>query len=259
MLASAFAVGACVAVGLYFSTRAVHREMEIARLKSDFVAAVSHDFRTPLASFRQLSELLLDDRVASDGDRKEYYRRMYRESGRLQRLVEELLDFARIDAGAREYRLECVDPTPIVRSVAAEFTAERSDRSITVDVEVQGAVPNVRVDREAFARALWNLLDNAAKYSPGRNRVRVSTRASDGRVFFSVSDDGIGVSRERHQDIFEKFVRVTSSAVPAVAGTGLGLAIVKHVVDGHGGRVTLVSAPGHGSTFTIELPAASLS
>ncbi len=259
MIGSALIVGACVLVGGYFSARAVHRELEVARLKSDFVSAVSHDFRTPLASFRQLSELLLDGRVATDVDRKEYYARLHRESGRLQRLVEDLLDFGRMDAGAREYRFLPADPESLVRQVADDFASESVGRGHRVDLDVTAPLPPLRMDAEAIGRAVWNLLDNAVKYSPGRQTVWLKAWAVNGSISMSVRDEGVGIPADRHRDIFRKFVRVTGHETAAVPGTGLGLAMVHHIVRAHGGTVHVDSVPGQGSTFTIVLPTADYS
>jgi signal transduction histidine kinase len=254
IMASASLVGACVLVAGYFTARAMHRELEIGRLQTEFVAAVSHEFRTPLAAFGQITELLVDGRVASDADRVEYYRRLQRESGRLCRLVEDLLDFRRMEAGAREYSLEPIDLSVLVRDVVEDFRPDAAERGVSVDLQVAPGLAPVRADRAALGRALWNLLDNAVKYSPGSHMVWVAASCAADGAQIAVRDAGIGIAMDRQQAVFERFVRVQSAETRAVPGTGLGLAMVRHIVRAHRGDVHLESAPGMGSTFTMTLP-----
>ena len=245
-----------VLVGTYFTARAVTRELEVARLQSNFVSAVSHEFRTPLALLRQASELLADGRVSSEERRQGYYEALRRESDRLHRLVESLLDFGRMEAGAREYRFEQVEPAALVRGVAEEFAQEAAVRGYRVEVDADGTLPLVRADREALGRALWNLLDNAVKYSPGRTTVWVGVASANGQVAIRVRDEGIGIAPAEQGQIFKKFVRAASAESAGARGTGLGLAMVHHIVSAHGGKVHVDSRPGAGSTFTFLLPAA---
>jgi signal transduction histidine kinase len=232
----------------------VSRETAVARLQTDFVSAVSHEFRTPLASMRQLSELLVDDRVPSQARRTDYYRTLQRESERLHRLVEALLDFGRMESGAREYAFAPVDLNGLVTNVVSEFSAGVVESGVTVETGCADGVGTVAADREALSRALWNLLDNAVKYSPVSRTIWVTTSGEHGRVLVSVRDLGVGIAPDEQQAIFDKFRRGAGAAATRAKGTGLGLAMVRHIVAAHGGRVTVDSVPGEGSTFTIELP-----
>jgi signal transduction histidine kinase len=241
-------------VGSYFIARAVTRELEVARLQSDFVSAVSHEFRTPLASLRQLSELLTDGRVPSEKSRQEYYQGLRRASERLYRLVESLLDFGRMEAGARQYRFELLETESFFRGVVAEFAQEARERGYRVDIAQQGHLPRVQADREALARALWNLLDNAVKYSPQNKTVWTEAACENGQVAIRVSDKGLGIAPHEQKQIFRKFVRAASADAAGAKGTGLGLTMVQHIVAAHGGQVHVDSEPGVGSTFTILLP-----
>jgi signal transduction histidine kinase len=249
-------VAAFVLAGSYFIARAVTRELEVARLQSDFVSAVSHEFRTPLASLRQLSELLTDGRVPSEKRRQEYYEALRWESERLYRLVESLLDFGRMEAGARQYRFELLETEPFFRGVVEEFAQEARERGYRVDITQQEHLPRVQADREALARALWNLLDNAVKYSPQNKTVWAKAISENGRVAISVSDKGLGLAPHEQKRIFKKFVRAASADAAGARGTGLGLTMVEHIVAAHGGQVHVESEPGIGSTFTILLPSA---
>ena len=249
-------VATFVLAGSYFIARAVTRELEVVRLQSDFVSAVSHEFRTPLASLRQLSELLSDGRVPSERRRQEYYEGLRRASERLYRLVESLLDFGRMQAGARQYRFELLETEAFFRSVVEEFAEEAGERGYRVDIAQQAHLPRVQADREALARALWNLLDNAVKYSPQNKTVWAEAASENGQIAIRVSDKGLGIAPHERKQIFKKFVRAASAEVAGAKGTGLGLTMVEHIVAAHGGQVHVDSEPGVGSTFTILLPSA---
>lgn len=236
----------------YLAARAVARELAAARLQSDFVSAVSHEFRTPLTSMKQFTEMLVEDDGLPAEERRAYYRAQERATRRLSRLVESLLDFGRMEAGARPYRREALDAGELVETVVEEFRQEGECNTFTIECAVpEGAIP-IDGDREALAQALWNLLDNAVKYS-GDSRT-VGVEVEDGSlVAIRVRDQGLGIPAAEQRRIFEKFARGSSAVVAGIKGTGLGLAIVRHIVDAHGGKVALESRPGGGSTFTIEL------
>ncbi len=248
------ALSLLVVAGGYVAARGLGRELAAARLRSDFVAAVSHEFRTPVASVRQLSELLEDGRVSDPARRAEYYGLLRRESVRLQRLVENLLDFRRLEAGAVEYRFDRVDAGQLIREIVGEFTEERR-AGHRIHLRMPASLPPVRADSEAIALALWNLLDNASKYSPADTAITVEAESAAGAVEIRVRDEGSGIPVDDQARIFEKFVRGSDVRTGGPKGAGIGLAMVKHIVDAHHGRVGVASRPGAGSTFTIHLPA----
>ncbi len=245
---------ASLVTGFWLAGRAAQREMALARAQADFVSTVSHEFRTPLAAMRQLSELLASGRVATDARRQQYYESLASESRRLQRLVENLLDFGRLQAGARAFTMEPVDAASLVERVVGEFRAQPVARSCTIEVEQPAGAVILRADADALALALHNLLDNAAKYSDDDAHIRVSWRQEGDRVALSVQDTGIGIAPEDRTRIFDRFTRGSGDAAQRVRGTGIGLAVVQQVVAGHGGEVGVDSSPGRGSTFTIRLP-----
>ncbi len=241
----------------YFIGRAVKQEMDLARLQADFVSAVSHEFRTPLAAMRQLSELLAAGRVPHQERRQQYDESLAGESRRLQRLVENLLNFGKLQAGARPDRLEPLDPRALVEQVVSEFQSQLSQPDCRIDVSGDDQAGRLLGDADAVALALHNLLDNAVKYAGADRRVSVSWTRQGERIALSVRDEGPGIATDERTRIFERFVRGTAAATANVRGTGIGLAMVRQVVSSHGGEVTVESSPGAGSVFTIWLPIAN--
>jgi signal transduction histidine kinase len=243
-----------VLAGGYFINRAVLREVTVARLQSDFVAAVSHEFRTPLTTVRQLSEMLVRGRVSTEERRQQFYETLLRESERLHRLVEGLLNFGRMEAGQLQYRFEAVDAEAFVRDVVSEFQQEVSGLGYRIELRGDGALPAIRADRESLARVFWNLLDNAVKYSPENRTVWVDLSEAGKRLMVRVRDRGIGIPMAEQKEIFRKFVRGAASKTASIRGTGVGLAMARQIVTAHGGDISVESQPGEGSVFTVMLP-----
>lgn len=253
--------GMCVLLALiltsgWFIFHCVARELAVARLQSDFVSAVSHEFRTPLTMLCQLSELLMRGRVAGEGDRQQYYELLHKESDRLRRLVERLLDFGRLEADKMHFRLEKLDAAALVRQVVAEFQQEQPARGHRFEVEAGAGRGVVHADREALRCVFWNLLENAVKYSPDCDTVWVELTKNGKQVEIAVRDHGVGIPRSEQQRIFEKFVRGSVAQERNIRGTGLGLAMARQIAQAHGGEITVESEPGKGSTFRVLLPGA---
>lgn len=244
-----------VGAGGYFIARAVGREFAVARLQTDFVAAVSHEFRTPLTSLQQFTALLSGPVEPAPEKRRTFYDAQARGIERLKRLVESLLDFGRMEAGAREYSLEPQDLAAIVRAVAADFQQHASGHGFEIAIDAPDDGPVVRADAEALGRAIWNLLDNAMKYSGAGRKIELAVRQSGGSAEISVRDEGLGIPRHEQAEIFDKFVRGEASRAHGIKGTGIGLAMVRHIITAHGGTIRVASEAGRGSTFTITLPA----
>jgi signal transduction histidine kinase len=240
--------------GGYFILRSLERERAVARLQTEFVSAVTHEFRTPLTSLRQLSEMLSRGRVPTEALRQQSYDILARESERLQRLVESLLDFGRIEAGAAEYHFREFDPSVLVGEVVAEFREHAAAQGYRVELAGEDEVPPVRADRGSFGVALWNLLDNAVKYSPDCRTVRVEMARDGGCLAIRVRDQGMGIPASEQKEIFRKFVRGAGTIAANIKGTGIGLAMASHIIEAHGGQIRLESELGRGSTFTILLP-----
>jgi len=243
-----------LAAGTYFIARSMVRELAVAGLQSAFVSAVSHEFRTPLTSIRQLAEMLARGRVDQEGQKQRVYELMMAESDRLRRLVESLLDFGRMQSGAYQFRFESLDAQEWARAVVEQFG--ETVRTAGYVIEFASAVSGTRIhaDREALAGALWNLLDNAVKHSPDHKSVWVEVGSAEGKVEFRVTDRGIGIVSEDLTHVFERFYRGGNASQAGIKGAGIGLTIVREIVRAHGGEVRLRSAPGEGSVFTLVLP-----
>jgi signal transduction histidine kinase len=255
MLGGFLAAGLLFVSGGVLVTRALSRELAVARLQSDFVAAVSHEFRSPLTSMKHLVEMLAAGAVPNETRRQRYYDVLSNETDRLRRLVEDLLNFGRMEVGKAKYRFERVDIRTLVREVAAEFQsgAEAGPRLV---MTIDGPAVGVIADREALTRAIRNLLDNAAKYSPETAPIELEVHGDPTAVSIHVRDQGPGIPLAEQKRIFTKFYRGAGAMAAGIHGTGLGLATVVHLVRAHHGTVRVDSAAGAGSTFTIRLPVA---
>ena len=240
----------------YLMSRAIRREADVARLQTDFVAAVSHEFRSPLTTVRQLAEMLETGRLPGEARRLEYYRVLAREAERLQRLVETLLDFGRMEAGAARYRFESIETSALLRSVSRDVAAEAHEAGVRLELDGPEKGLLVRADEHALGVALRNLVDNAIKYSPGEAAVRIEWEEAEGRVVIRVIDTGLGIPPGEQQAVFQKFVRGQAASTANVKGAGVGLSMVREIVRAHGGEVRLDSAIGRGSKFTLLLPSA---
>jgi signal transduction histidine kinase len=243
-----------IALGLGATYRVVRRESEMARLKSDFVANVSHDLKTPLSLIRMFGETLELGRVPDEATRREYYAVITRESERLTRLIDNVLDFSRIEGGRQRYEVGPHPIEPLIHEVLDAFRYPLAQRGFKLDVTVAPDLPDVLMDPDAVKQALANLVDNALKYSAERRRLGVSARRDGEWVVIEVADDGIGIPAGETARIFEKFYRIGRSETQGTRGSGVGLALVKHIAEAHGGRVGVESRPGQGSRFSLFLP-----
>ena len=246
---------------LWLMFRLARREMALSQMKSDFVADVSHELRTPLALIQLFGETLLEGRVRSEEKRQEYYDVIMRESTRLTHLIDNLLDFSRIEAGGKEYELSPHDVGAVIRETYEDYHFELDHHGFEHTINVAESLPRVEMDREAVAQAIVNLMGNAIKYSDDDRflgiDVEPDTRRGTHGVLISVHDRGIGIKPEDRSHIFDGFFRASDRRVRDRRGTGLGLALVKHIVDEHKGTIWVESRLVKGSTFRIFLPAAA--
>src|SRR5437764_4595198 len=242
-----------LAGGIFLTYRNVSKEMALARLKSDFVSTVSHELRTPLALIRLYAETLELGRLTGPSKHQKYYSIIRKESERLTALINNILDFSRIEAGRKEYDFRETDMCELVRNTLESYRYQIEQNGFTFEEKI-AEVPLLNVDREAMARSLVNLVNNALKYSQDRTHIRVNLYREDGTVKLEVVDQGIGIPANEQHRIFEKFYRVGDPLVHNTKGSGLGLSLVQHIAQAHGGDVFVGSAPGQGSKFTITLP-----
>ncbi|MCJ7627168.1 MAG: HAMP domain-containing histidine kinase, partial [Longimicrobiales bacterium] len=249
------AIATILGFGLILTTRAVTHELELARLKSDFVSTVSHEFKSPLTSIRQLAEMLQTGRVPSEERRQRYYDILVEQSSRLSSLVTNVLDLARIEEGRREFRFEPVDLGAVVRELVETTQHRVGHEGFEVRAHVQEPLPPIRGDGEALRQALSNLLNNAIQYSGEARRINVTASAEGGVVTVAVEDSGLGIPDEEVGKVFDRFHRGSDELTRSTRGSGLGLTLVKETVDAHGGSVEVRSQVGKGSTFCIKLPA----
>ena len=245
---------------MWFLIRVVRREIALATMKSNFVADVSHELKTPLALIRLFGETLQSGRVTNPEKQREYYQIITRESTRLTNLIDNILDFSRIDAGRKEYLFAPVDPAQVVRETYNAYRAELDHKGFTHELKLEEPLPYIRADRDSVAQVLLNLMNNAVKYSPEERDLRISvgrdTRRGRHGVLISIADRGIGIKPEDRAHLFEGFFRAADGEVRRQRGTGLGLAVVKHIVDAHQGSLDVESRLVKGTTFRIFLPAA---
>jgi len=237
--------------------RTASREMKLSQMKADFVSNVSHELRTPLASIRVMAELLNLGRVNQPDRVREYGAYIESEGRRLTQVINNILDFSRIESGHKLFQFESCDLKEVVDETLEAFTVHLKQNGFTLSYEApQNARPKVVLDPDAIALALTNLLDNAIKYSGDVKEINVSVTQSDGFAAIAITDRGVGIAADEQEKIFEKFYRVSTGLVHDVKGSGLGLSLVKHIVVAHQGKITVRSKPGEGSTFTILLPVA---
>jgi len=243
--------------GLFFTYRSVTKTMELAKLKSDIVSNVSHELRTPLALIRLYAETLELGRIPTEGKKLEYYRIVRKESERLTALINNILDFSRIEAGRKEYEFRETNLPALVRDTLDSYRYQIEQNGFRYEEHISDDVPPIPVDREAIARSLLNLVNNAIKYSSSEKYLAVNLYRENGSVKLDVVDHGIGIPRAEQNKIFDKFYRVCDPLQHETKGSGLGLALVQHIVHAHGGEISVESTPGKGSKFTIALPLCS--
>lgn len=241
-------------VGIFVTVRYVSRELESARVKTDFAANVSHELRSPITQIRLKGEALQLDLVYDDADRQEHYDAIVRESERLSRLVDNVLDFAAIERGAKKYTLRPEDLVSLIYSAVDTHRPRLEQVGMTIEVSVPEDLPVVWMDREAISQVLTNLLSNAAKYGADGKWLGVRAGVEDDRLEIRIADRGMGISAEDLPYVFEDFFRSSNPAVRRRKGTGIGLTIVRYIVEAHRGTITVESVPGEGATFIISLP-----
>jgi signal transduction histidine kinase len=234
------------------------RELEVSRTKTEFVASMSHEFKTPLSIIRGFVETLHLNRVRDDFQREEYFRIIEAEIHRLSNMIDRVLEVSKIEAGLKHYEPEVVNVGELIEETLTSLSHELDKKAFLVERDIEIRLPEAHVDPLAFSQALLNLITNAVKYSDTEKKIVVRAVCNRDRLEISVSDCGIGIPKREQVRIFERFYRAGQSAAKT-AGAGLGLSLVKHFAEAHGGEVRVTSAPGKGSMFVICLPVNPLS
>jgi two-component system phosphate regulon sensor histidine kinase PhoR len=243
-------------IGTAATLAVLYREAQVARLQTDFVNKVSHDLRTPLTSIRMFVETLQLGRLQDPARQAEALEIVAEETGRLSRLINRLLDWARMESGRRSYELRRLRVEAIVEEALEAFAPQLLQHPAEVVRSLPPGLPPVWGDREAITEALLNLLNNAHKYTGDVKRIEVGASRDGDTVVIEVKDNGPGIPAREQKRVFDKFYRGSDPLQRTIEGTGLGLAMVKHIVAGHGGKVSVASEIGHGASFRIALLAA---
>ena len=240
--------------GLALTLRSVSHELALARMKSDFVSTVSHEFKSPLTSIRQLAEMLQSGRVPSEDRRQKYYDVLLEQSERLALLTDNILSLAKIESGRAALKFEKTDIATLLVEVVRSIQERVRHDGFGIDLEVKGTLPLLVSDRTALVQAVTNLIDNAVKYSGESRRISVKAWQEGQAIIVTVRDSGIGIDKKDLGRVFERFYRGGDALTRAVKGSGLGLTLVKEIVEAHGGKVFVESEPGIGSVFSFRLP-----
>jgi signal transduction histidine kinase len=243
--------------GGYLLLRDVNRDVRMTEVRSQFVASVSHELKTPLTAIRMFAETLAMGRSRDERTKSEYLETIVNESERLARLVDNVLDFSKIEQGKKIYRLRPVRLEDVADSAARAMQFPLAQQGFQLHFSAEPDLPELRADPDAIQQAILNLLTNAMKYSGDAREIDLRLGARNGDAVIEVADHGLGMEPDEQKHIFEKFYRAPSHESRLIAGTGLGLTLVSHIVLAHGGRVEVESAPGLGSTFSILLPVLS--
>jgi len=245
-------------IGIILMIRAVIHESEISRMKSEFVSNVSHELKTPLALIRMFGETLDSGIVTEEKDKQKFYGIIRKESERLTHLINNVLDFSRMDAGVKEYNFQEADLVEVVRSSLEAYKFQISDSGFRIESELPDEPMTIRIDKDAISQVLLNLLNNSVKYSDEVKYIMVKVHKESSSALISVTDHGVGIPKDELKKIFDKFYRVSTSKTKETQGAGLGLTLSKHIVKEHGGTIEVESEVGHGSRFTIVLPMADI-
>ena len=243
--------------GVALTIRATDREARLAQAKSDFVSNVSHELKTPLSTISLFSEILELGRVKNEEKKAEYYRIIRHESRRLNKTIDNILDFSRIEAGRKKYELVEGDMAEVIDGVLSTHRYQIINSGFEVQTNLEPDLPLVLIDREAMAQAISNLIDNAIKYSGKVKQLSIAARTVRSDLAIEIADRGVGIPRAEQARVFEKFYRVGDGLVHDVKGSGLGLSLVKHIIEAHNGTISVESDVGKGTRFTILLPVAS--
>jgi two-component system phosphate regulon sensor histidine kinase PhoR len=250
-------IGGAVTVilaGIVFLAFAIRRERRANELKSEFISNVSHELKTPLSIISMFGEMLANGRTKGPEQSHEYAEIIWRESVRLGRLIDNVLDFAKIERGMGVYEFADTDVGEVVERAVDLVGRRLTTAEMSIDIEIEPDLPQIKLDANAFTLAVMNLIDNAIKYAAEGKKVVVKLTRQGDRIVLVVRDFGPGIDAEEQEQIFERFYRARAVRLKPIRGSGIGLALVRHIARAHHGDVSVTSTPGHGSTFQLWLP-----
>jgi len=243
-----------ILASVVFFALAIRRERRANELKSEFISNVSHELKTPLSIISMFGEMLAAGRTKSPQQATEYAEIIWRESVRLARLIDNVLDFAKIERGVDVYEFAEADLGDVVAR-ALELSVHRLQKAeMTLSSKIEPDLPAVRLDANAVTLAVLNLIDNAIKYAAAGKKIEVELRRDEGALVLDVRDFGPGIEEDEHEAIFERFYRARAVRLKPIRGSGIGLALVQHIARAHGGDATVTSKPGRGATFSVWVP-----
>ena len=243
-----------LACGLFFTLQTVNNELHLSKMKSYFMSTVSHEFKSPLTSIRQIAEMLVHGRVPTPERQLKYYTTILQQSERLSHLIDNILDFSKMEEGQKIFHFEKADITPVIKDIVESFQEVMANAGFHISLTISDNLPDIVYDSEAIEQVMHNLLDNACKYSGDSKNIEVSLLSKGNKIVISVRDYGTGIRKEDQDKIFSRFYRAGEELTQSVKGSGIGLTIVKQLVEAHHGEITVESSPGKGSTFTVRLP-----
>jgi two-component system phosphate regulon sensor histidine kinase PhoR len=229
----------------------VNREIILAQNKADFVSSVSHELRTPLALISMFAETLLLGRITKEEKKREYFEIIFNETNRLTNIVNRILSFGKIEANKRVYTMEEVDLNKLISDVIRDYTFHLEQNGFNLNVKKSETPLWIKADRDAIYEGVINLIDNAVKYSPEKKEITIEVKGNTHQAWITVKDRGIGIPKDKIDQIFDKFYRATEKDIYKAKGAGLGLTILKHIMDAHNGKIEVDSVEGNGSTFKL--------
>jgi two-component system phosphate regulon sensor histidine kinase PhoR len=247
-------LGVMLAGGIFFLYSNIRREIQLSQAKSEFVSNVSHEIRTPLSLIGMFAETLETGRVTTEEKKQEYYSIIGKETSRLTKIVNRILNFSQMEANRKRFRFEMMDLNALCAEILRSYFHHLEDKGFAVDFLPDPKLEKVRADKDAVAEVIVNLLDNAVKYSNERKHITVRTGFAVGHCFAEIQDEGIGIARTYQKEVFEQFFRAPTGDVHTTKGTGLGLTLVRKIMEAHGGNVELSSTVGKGSIFRVNFP-----
>ena len=241
--------------GLGFTIHILNQELKLNKLKTEFISNVSHELKSPLTSIRQMTEMLNDKRVETENQRNDYYGIMLDQSEHLSHLIDNILDFSRMEEDRKHYRFEVIDLAPLMKKLVTSFQHQLDERGFELNFNSDSKNVFVNADRDSIIQVVYNLLDNAVKFSGSSKRIEIcleETKNNEQRI--KVRDFGLGINKKDVERVFDRFYRSSESQKLAIKGSGIGLTLVQRIVEAHKGRIKLDSEVGEGSTFHIYLP-----